>query len=149
MADSTEEIMRVAARFEEACTTANAEMFADVLADGATVWHNDDEVDMPKSVLTAYFNATQRPFKSFKWDDIWRVPIPGGYLEEHTMNCIHQSGHPLRVLCCLIVSVSGGKITRVKEYIDPAALRELERVSDFKYNRKSRVLALKEAESNA
>jgi ketosteroid isomerase-like protein len=141
MIDSDQEIEEIAKRLVQASTTRNVEMFADVLADDATVWHSDDEEEMPRNTVLRHFAATLSSFKNWDWEDIKRSHIPGGYVQEYTLRAMHASGHSLRLLCCIIVAVRNGKIHRIREYLDPTPLRELQKVSGFQSARAQRILA--------
>jgi ketosteroid isomerase-like protein len=92
-------------------------------APDTVVWTCFDDrernVDMSMGVLEwLVSNTTERHY-----DVTRRIPIEGGVLQQHVLR--GTSKHRDRVFAmpaCLVVSVDGGKITRIDEYLDPSAV---------------------------
>ena len=48
---------------------------------------------------------------------------PGGFVQRHVLHGKLESGETLDAPVCLVVYVSGGAISRLFEYLDPAAVQ--------------------------
>jgi len=54
-----------------------------------------------------------------------RQPIPGGFVERHTLRAITPAGEEFAVAACYFVTVTDGRIVRFEEYFDSAPLAVL------------------------
>ncbi|MEL7312583.1 MAG: nuclear transport factor 2 family protein [Pseudomonadota bacterium] len=101
--------------------------------DGATachtpdsqVWHNYSNESQSIAENMELLRLMVAKCKSRKYEIHRHEEIEGGYLQHHTLHVTGLNGQSLSVEACAIVSVEQGKISRIKEWIDPTALRAL------------------------
>jgi hypothetical protein len=68
-----------------------------------------------------------RNFPSRRYRVHRRVAIPGGFLQQHTLEATTPGG-PFDMPACIVVEVRQGRIARLEEYLDSARITELTRL---------------------
>jgi ketosteroid isomerase-like protein len=58
-----------------------------------------------------------------RYEVLSREPFPGGFVQRHVLHGKVASGELIAAPVCLVVHVAGGRIERLYEYLDPAAVR--------------------------
>ena len=103
----------------------------DVDAVGA-LYHDDAEVHMntsPRPLDRARmlgvirFLATR--VQDLRYEDITLQPTPTGFVQQHTLTCTAPGGESVRARACLVACVDAGRIRRLDEYLDAAAIAAL------------------------
>ena len=61
------------------------------------------------------------------YDDIRRQVTETGYVQQHILRGTAPDGTQLAMPACLVVTIEGERITRLDEYLDPAAAEPLTR----------------------
>jgi uncharacterized protein len=119
-------IEAVAAAFVAAIEEGDIDAIADhIYAPDVVVWHNIDGVEKSSEqscAMLRWLSATVRPIK---YDDIVRQPIPGGFVERHTLRGSTPAGDTVEVPTCYVATVADGRITRLDEYFDSRAIAAL------------------------
>ncbi len=90
-----------------------------------TVWHNDDGLEVPLSAVIPKLVWLHRHVRHLRYDDIRRRAIAGGYLQQHVLRGTTAGGVEVALPACLVVTVAGGCIARIEEYLDTASLAPL------------------------
>jgi ketosteroid isomerase-like protein len=54
-----------------------------------------------------------------------REAIEGGFLQEHVLHGTAPNGETIAMPACIIATVAEGRVTRINEYLDPAAMAAL------------------------
>jgi ketosteroid isomerase-like protein len=91
-----------------------------------TVWHNDDGLEFPLSAVVPKLIWLHRRVAELRYDDIRRRVLAGGYLQQHVLRGLAPGGK-LALAACLVVTVTGGRISRIEEYLDTGSLGVLRR----------------------
>jgi ketosteroid isomerase-like protein len=86
------------------------------MAPGAIVWHNTDRVEADAA---ASFSAVAASPMRFRIDQRRVISTPDAVVIQFVMQIDAES--PVELHCCMVVSLEGGTITRIDEYLDPAA----------------------------
>ncbi|GAC1586786.1 MAG: nuclear transport factor 2 family protein [Acidimicrobiales bacterium] len=89
------------------------------------VWHNFDEIEQDAEANLTVLAWCIRHIEGMRYEDVRRVPIPGGFVQQHVMRGRSRSGSEIRVPACMVVDVADGKITRIEEYLDPGQVSAL------------------------
>jgi len=115
--------MELADRFLAAITAGDVDTLRTIYAPDARIWHNGtepgggSEQGVEDNLRTLRWLA--RNLTDFRYEEIRRDPLPGGYVQRHVLRGRLPDGEPVEVAACLFVTVDGaGRITRVEEYAD-------------------------------
>ncbi|MBX3482386.1 hypothetical protein [Phenylobacterium sp.] len=102
------------------CETGDLDDLRGVLAHGAVVWHNTDEmlVDVEGTVRT--LKAIRGAASEFRYVDVNREPPPTSFVQQHTL-IVKTPNRSIRDVCCCIGWVKDGRVTRIDAYHDSAA----------------------------
>ena len=120
MGSSHDEIAGVVDRFFEALSDGDLGTCGGLMSDDALVWHNYDQAEQPKAdalgalgfltMLKPEFRITRRDF------------LDDGCVQQHVAVIAFPDGTTIEVPAIQRISVNGGRITRVEEYMDSAAM---------------------------
>jgi ketosteroid isomerase-like protein len=113
---------RLVARIER----GDAAGVVELCTSDVTVWHNDDGLEVPLSAVIPKLVWLQRHVGELRYDDIRRRALAGGYLQQHVLRGVAPGGE-LALPACLVVTVAGGRISRIEEYLDTGSLAVLRR----------------------
>jgi len=86
------------------------------MAPGAIVWHNSDRAEADAA---ASFTAVAASPLRFAIDQRRVITTPDAVVIQFVMHIDAET--PLELHCCMVVSLDNGQITRIDEYLDPAA----------------------------
>jgi ketosteroid isomerase-like protein len=89
------------------------------------IWHNTDQIEqsLEDNLKSAAWFARRLPDKHV--DDVRLLTTPRGYLEQYVIRGTAADGTKVEIPACLIVTIDGGKITRLEEYLDTAHVAPL------------------------
>jgi len=117
--------LAVAERFMTALNEADADGVRAAYSPDARIWHNFDDK----------YQTVEENIKSMHWlhsrlsdvdyDIQHRIPISGGFLQQHILRGTLASGKPFALHACAICKVENGRITELEEYLDTAQARPL------------------------
>ncbi len=109
-----------AARLLAALDTATVDPA--VIADGATAWHNFDEIDMPLEDTFGSVRMIREKVPDFRFDG-QRFHTAGDVtVAQYTLRGTLPGGAEAAAPACLVVHTSGDRVTRIEEYLDTAQL---------------------------
>jgi ketosteroid isomerase-like protein len=93
-------------------------------ADDIEVWHNVTGRTMDKAANKKLLGFWSSAVDDMRYEVLERRTYEGGATQRHV---IHGSaaGSPLRADICIVFHVSDGQITRIYEYLDPAAVAQV------------------------
>jgi ketosteroid isomerase-like protein len=114
-----EESAKLAERFARLIGRGEIEE-ANLCAPDAQGWHNTDELWAPMTEAPARMAFVRTIVPDFHAVDIVSYPWPGGFAVEYVFVGTSTRGEKIRIVGCVVATVAGGLITRVKEYVDSA-----------------------------
>jgi ketosteroid isomerase-like protein len=117
------ETAALAKRFFDCIETGDVDGLVACYAPGAEIWHNTDgQVQTPAdnratlSGLVKYF--ADRTYAARRLD-----VFPGGFVQQHVLRATRVSdGTQVALAACLVCRVKDGRISRLDEYFDSAAV---------------------------
>jgi ketosteroid isomerase-like protein len=108
-------------RLFAAVAAGDLETVRSCYAPDATIWHNfTNAVQDPEENLRML--GLLATWRNFRFEDVRRRVIEGGFLQQHVMRGESPEGEPFEAPSILIVMVREDLITSVEEYFDPGQL---------------------------
>ncbi len=98
----------------KACLSAEAE-----------IWHDFDNKTQTVEENMALFSWLISHTQKREYEITRLEEIKDGYLQQHTLRLTTLTGEAVTAFACCLVKVTDGKITRIEEYINSAALAVL------------------------
>jgi len=120
----------IADRLFAAIEAGDCAILAELWSDDVTVWRLGggparDKARALKVIAWFVDSTTDR-----RYEVLDRQVFVGGFVQQHTLHAVDATGTPLSFRACLVVKVSvDGLITRIDEYLDPADLAPLIRLT--------------------
>jgi ketosteroid isomerase-like protein len=125
MPDPPAEVEAVAARFFAAIEAGDTVAIQAIYAPAAVVWHNTDEVEQGVEQNLVVLRWVIDNVKGWHYEDVRRTAFEGGFVQQHVGKGIAPSGVPFAMPACIVGRVDGGRVTRIDEYLDSAAVTAL------------------------
>lgn len=114
---------RIASEFFAAIARGDLDAVRELYAPDAEIWHNVTGRTQTREEnlgLLRYFTGR---VAELRYEVIARDFFQGGFVQRHVLHGKLASGDLIAAPVCLVVYVSGGRIVRLFEYLDPAAVR--------------------------
>jgi ketosteroid isomerase-like protein len=125
MADSPAEVEAVAARFFAAIEAGDVDTIRSLYSPDAVVWHNNDQVEQPVEQNLVVLRWVIDNVKGWHYEDVRRTAFEGGFVQQHVGKGTSPSGKPFAMPACIVGRVRDGRVTRIDEYLDSAAVAAL------------------------
>ena len=119
----SEQTDAIASRLFAAIERGDLDAVRDLYAPEVEIWHNVTGRSQTRDEnlsLLRYFTAR---VSERRYEVQARDFFPGGFVQRHVLHGTLDSGARIAVPVCLVVYVSTGKIDRLFEYLDQAAVR--------------------------
>jgi ketosteroid isomerase-like protein len=119
---SHDAIRALAERFFDAIERGDIETVRAIYAPDAVIWHNTDNAGQPpgenlKTLANFIKHVPERRYTDRRLD-----VFEGGFAQQHLLKAKLANGKDVSLAACLVCRVDGGRITRLDEYFDSAAL---------------------------
>jgi ketosteroid isomerase-like protein len=126
--NEAKEILALAKSFFDALELGDVSILRKVYAPNVEIWHNTDGL-----VQTLEENETT--LKSFvsrisdrKYSQRRTEAFDGGFVQQHVLTGVRKDGAKLALPACIVCAVKNGRITRLDEYFDSAAVDQFRKV---------------------
>lgn len=117
------ELSALADRFFGAVVARDFDTVRSCLDPQVSIWHNFDNATQDMETNLQLLALVTSEWANFRYAQIRRHPIPGGFVQQHVLHCEGADGHPYAAPAVVIVSVSDdGHITHIDEYVDSGQL---------------------------
>lgn len=126
--DDTNQILSLAKRLFDGIEAGNIGVLREVYAPDVEIWHNtdgqvqtaDDNVKTLEGFVGRISNRryTNRRLQAF----------PGGFVQQHVLTGTRKDGAQVSLPACIVCKVAGGRITRLDEYFDSAAVETFRKI---------------------
>jgi ketosteroid isomerase-like protein len=119
---NTSDIAALAKSFFDAIERGDIETVRKIYAPDAVIWHNTDNLESTVEenlrVLTGFIaNIPTRRYQNRRLD-----VFAGGFAQQHVLHGVNRKGQALTLAAALVCKVANGRITRLDEYFDSAAV---------------------------
>lgn len=125
LALSDDEKLAAAAAYAAARNAGDLDAVAALSEPDLVVWHNHDDAEVDGAHSERTVRWLRNRVSDLAWEDVVVLPTPDGYVRRTILTGNAPAG-PLRMHSCMVVTLSeAGKIARIDEYLDAAALAPL------------------------
>lgn len=93
----------------------------------AIVWRNVDGRSLVMRQTRKVLELLLTKVDELRYDDVRIQATERGFVQQHTLRGRAPSGEPVEAHACLVATVEGGRIRRLDEYLDAAAMAPLMR----------------------
>ncbi len=119
---SDQEALAVAAAYADATRKGDVDAIVELSDPDVAIWHNFDDAEVDLTQLVKTLRWLHRCAPDVAWDDVAVLRTATGFVWQAVMHGTGRGG-PFRAPTCIVVTLSAaGKVTRLAEYLDPAAL---------------------------
>lgn len=94
-------------------------------ADDMLGWRNFDRRELGKPAMLRIIEFLAKEVRDLRYEKIRVEPTPSGYVQQHVLHARAPDGSQIESPACLIVEVRDGRIRRLDEYLDSAAIAPL------------------------
>lgn len=113
---------QLAEKFFSAIERGDLQAVQAIYAPDAIVWHNTDGIASPvaenlKTLSNFIKHVPERLYVDRRLD-----VFDGGFVEQHLLKAKLANGRDVTLSACIVCKVKDGRITRLDEYFDSAAL---------------------------
>ncbi|HVT25708.1 MAG TPA: nuclear transport factor 2 family protein [Rhizomicrobium sp.] len=120
-----DDIAALAKRFFDGLEQGNIAILREVYAPNVKIWHNTDGLEQTlednEATLTGFIERIPKRQYANR-----RVhTFPGGFVQQHTLKGTRKDGKEVALDAVIICKVENGKVTRLDEYFDSAAVARL------------------------
>lgn len=125
MSDAGLASIEVAHRLIAAITGGNVAAVDALYHDDAVVFQNTSGQTLSKRKMLGVIRFLATGVSELRYEDIRVQPTPTGFVQQHVLCCRSAAGVDVRAHACLVATVEDGRIRRLDEYLDAAAIAPL------------------------
>ncbi len=113
----------IASDFFSAIERGDLDAVRELYSPQVEVWHNVAGRSQTREENLALLRYFTRRVSELRYEVLAREFFEGGFVQRHILHGKLESGDLIAAPVCLVVYVSKGRIGRLFEYLDPAAVR--------------------------
>jgi ketosteroid isomerase-like protein len=117
------EIDTLASEFFAAIERGDLDEVRELYSPEAAIWHNVTGRSQTRDENLALLRYFTGRVSALRYEVLGREIFQGGFVQRHVLHGKLESGDLVAAPVCLVVYVAGGRIERLFEYLDPAAVR--------------------------
>jgi ketosteroid isomerase-like protein len=115
-----DDVTSIVDQFFGALLTGDQATCEALFTDDGVVWHNYSQVEQPKSEAIAELAGLAMVNPTFEM--VGRDILPDGLVQRHVIHISVPDGGTVSIPAIQRVTVSGGRISRIDEYMDSAQM---------------------------
>lgn len=120
-----EAMLALAKRFFDCVESGDVEGLVACYAPDARIWHNTDRLEQTPAENEATLKGMVKRILEREYADRRVQVFPGGFVQQHVLKGVRaHDGVRLELPACIVCEVKDGRITRLDEYFDSAAVAE-------------------------
>jgi len=116
------ELRDICKRFFDTVERGDIEGLGQLYAADAKIWHNTDDHAQTREENLATLKGGLSRFKSRHYADRKVQIFEGGFVQQHRLKAVRHDGSNAELIAVCICQVTNGKISRLDEYFDSAAV---------------------------
>ena len=121
------DFLALAEQFVSAIERADVAVIRECYAPDARIWHNFDNIEQTVDQNLATLGWMVKRMPERQYVVLRREALSDGFMQQHILAGTTRNGEAVSLPACIVCRVAGGRITRLDEYLDPAAAAALNR----------------------
>jgi ketosteroid isomerase-like protein len=117
-----DEALEVADRFFAAAEAGDIATIEALYAPDAQIWHNTDGVVQSREQNLQTLGWITTNLSDIRYTKVRRSATDDGFVQQHVFEATNRAGQRIEVPACVVATVRDGRITRIDEYLDSAAV---------------------------
>jgi ketosteroid isomerase-like protein len=118
-----DDIDTVATELFAAIERGDLDAVRELYSPSVEIWHNVTGRTQTREENLALLRFFTGRVSERRYEVLGRDVFRGGFVQRHILHGKLASGESIDASVCIVVYVSGGRIERLFEYLDPAAVR--------------------------
>ena len=119
---STTDPLDVAARLFAAVEAGDIDAVARLYAPDAVIWHaHTGTAQTPEENVQVLGMVTKR-LRDLRYEEVRRQRTERGFVQQHVLRARGPEGQRIELRACMVCDVVDGRIARLDEYLDGAAV---------------------------
>ncbi|HVN40113.1 MAG TPA: nuclear transport factor 2 family protein [Myxococcota bacterium] len=114
---------KIASDFFAAIERRDLDAVRELYSPDVQIWHNVTGRTQTREENVKLLRFFTGRVSELRYEVLARDFFEGGFVQRHVLHGKLASGEPIAAPVCLVVYVSKGRIERLFEYLDPAAVR--------------------------
>jgi ketosteroid isomerase-like protein len=112
----------VAARLFGAIEAGDVAIVAQLYAPDAVIWHNHTGATQTAAENVQLLGLVTRRLRGLRYEEVRRQRTEHGFVQQHVLRAQGPEGQSVELRACILCDVVDGRITRLYEYLDGAAV---------------------------
>lgn len=117
-----DDIAALAKKFFDGIEAGNIAILREVYAPDVKIWHNTDGLVQTLEDNVATLTGMVERIPTRRYADRRVHTFPGGFVQQHKLIGTKKSGNAVELEAVIVCAVENGRITRLDEYFDSAAV---------------------------
>ena len=126
--DESKEILSLAKSFFDGLEQGDISILRRVYAPDVEIWHNTDGLVQTLEENETTLKGFVSRISDRKYSERRIDAFPGGFVQQHVLTGVRKDGEKVSLPACIVCQVKNGKITRLDEYFDSAAVEQFRKV---------------------
>jgi ketosteroid isomerase-like protein len=122
-----DEIRALANKLFDGIESGKVSVLREVYAPDVAIWHNTDLVTQTVDDNVKTLEGFIADIDKRRYEDRRLDVFPGGFVQQHKLTGARKDGKAVSLHACIVCKVKNGRITRLDEYFDSAALEQFRR----------------------
>jgi ketosteroid isomerase-like protein len=114
--------LAVADRLFAAIEAGEVDAVRELYDPAVEVWHNTDRAAQGREENLATLDWVVCNLQGLRYTDVRRSATDDGFVQRHVLVATNRAGRRVEVPACVVATVRDGRITRLDEYLDSAAV---------------------------
>ena len=119
-----EQIRAVANKLFDGIEQGNVGVLHEVYDPKVEIWHNTDLQTQTKEDNVRTLEGFASRIANRRYRDRRLDVFAGGFVQQHRLTGVRKDGKEVALHACIVCKVQNGRITRLDEYFDSAAVEE-------------------------
>ena len=115
----------IAKRLIDAITAGDVTAVEALYHEDLVGWQNFSGRELNRRQMIKIIHGLTAALSDLRYDDIRVTPTSRGYVEQHVLRATAPDGRAIECPACLVVELAEGRIRRIDEYMDSAAIAPL------------------------
>ena len=118
----TTDPLDVAARLFAAVEAGDVAAIAQLYAPDAVIWHSHTGTTQTAEENVQVLGMVTKRLRDLRYEEVRRQRTDRGFVQQHVLRARGPEGQPVELRACMVCDVVDGRITRLDEYLDGAAV---------------------------